>query len=266
MVKNVPCAWHFICKASSNTLCTLFVQTNSSTCNCETPQSKLGKLDDNARPHFSLGLRNYHWSTSSRKQRQMITGSQYLFDQPTLFCSFTLLPFRSKNRATSAWPFCAALKSGVMPVCKWNEGDTIESDGIDQLVVYHINLYTYTRYKTGVVLTIHIIKRFTQLKYKCPCLLCPCSRCVQRGHKMHQRSRKECTPTLSLAFTSNLCDFTRYSTMDSWPQLAATCKAVLPSWSESKRWPFILVARYLATARWPSMAHKRKALRPICIE
>ena len=27
MVKNVPCAWKFICKASSNTLRTLFVQT-----------------------------------------------------------------------------------------------------------------------------------------------------------------------------------------------------------------------------------------------
>ena len=32
-------------------------------------------------------------------------------------------------------------------------------------------------------LTIHKIKKFTQLKYKCPCLLCSCSRCVQRGHK-----------------------------------------------------------------------------------
>ena len=68
MVKNVPCAWQFICKASSNTLCTLFVQT----------------------------------------------------------------------------------------------------------------------------LTIQKLKRFIQLNYKCPCLLCPCSRCVQRGawcivHGTHQQ-------------------------------------------------------------------------------
>ena len=78
-VKNVPCIWQFICKASSNTLCTLFVQTNSSTCNYETPQRRSGQLDNTARPHFSLGLRNYHWSTSSRKQHYMITGSQYSF-------------------------------------------------------------------------------------------------------------------------------------------------------------------------------------------
>ena len=30
-----------------------------------------------------------------------------------------------------------------------------------------------------MTLMIHTIKRFTQLKYKCPCLLCPGSRCVQ---------------------------------------------------------------------------------------
>ena len=59
MVKNVPCAWQFICKASSNTLCTLFVQTNSSTCNYETPQRRSGQFDNTAGPHFSLGCRNY---------------------------------------------------------------------------------------------------------------------------------------------------------------------------------------------------------------
>ena len=75
--QNVPCAWQFICNASSNTLCTLFVQTNSSTCNYETPQRRSGQFDNTAGPHFSLGLRNYHWSTSSRKQHEMITGSQY---------------------------------------------------------------------------------------------------------------------------------------------------------------------------------------------
>ena len=68
MVKNVPCAWQFISKASSNTLCTLIVQTNSSTCNYETSQRRSGQFDNTAGPHFSLGLRNYHWSTSSRKQ------------------------------------------------------------------------------------------------------------------------------------------------------------------------------------------------------
>ena len=38
LVKNIPCTWQLICKASSNTLCTLFVQNNGSTCNYETPQ------------------------------------------------------------------------------------------------------------------------------------------------------------------------------------------------------------------------------------
>ena len=79
MVKNVPCAWQFICKASSNTLCTLFVQTNSSTCNYETPQRRSGQFDNTAGPHFSLGLRNYQWSTSSRKQHEIMTASQYSF-------------------------------------------------------------------------------------------------------------------------------------------------------------------------------------------
>ena len=34
---------------------------------------------------------------------------------------------------------------------------------------------------------IHTIKWLTQLNYKCSCLLCPCRRCVQRGHKIHNR-------------------------------------------------------------------------------
>ena len=46
-------------------------------------------------------------------------------------------------------------------------------------------MYMYN--KRLVTLMIHTIKRFTQLKYKCPCLLYPCSRCVQRGHKTHIR-------------------------------------------------------------------------------
>ena len=35
-------------------------------------------------------------------------------------------------------------------------------------------------------LIIQKLKRFTQLNYKCPCLLCPCSRCVQRGPKVRR--------------------------------------------------------------------------------
>ena len=58
--------------------------------------------------------------------------------------------------------------------------------------------------KRVVTLMIHTLKRFTQLKYKCLRLLCPCSRCVQRGHKMHQTSSKQCRPTLSMAFISNV--------------------------------------------------------------
>ena len=50
------------------------------------------------------------------------------FCQPTMFCSVTLLPFPSRNQATSAWPFDAALRSGVVPDCTWSEGDTMESD------------------------------------------------------------------------------------------------------------------------------------------
>ena len=73
-------------------------------------------------------------------------------------------------------------------------------------------------------------------------------------------------PTLSMAFTSNPQELTRYSTMDSWPNLAARCKAVAPTLSLSKRWPSIFGTRYSATARWPRMAHMRKVLCPPCIE
>ena len=39
-----------------------------------------------------------------------------------------------------------------------------------------------------ITLMLHITKRFTLLiNYKCPCLLCSCSWCVQRGHKTHIR-------------------------------------------------------------------------------
>ena len=105
----------------------------------------------------------------------------------------------------------------------------------------------YTHYTTGVMLTIHKAKRFTRLKYKCPRLLCPCSRCVQRGHKMHETSSKQCRPTLSMTFTTNRQDLTRYSTMDKWPSWAAQCKAVYPASLESKRWPSILGSIYTGT-------------------
>ena len=72
--------------------------------------------------------------------------------------------------------------------------------------------------------------------------------------------------TLSLVFTSNPQNLTRYSTMDDWPSWAAQCKAVYPESSGSKRWPFILGARYLATARWPLSAHTWKALHPSYME
>ena len=85
------------------------------------------------------------------------------------------------------------------------------ANNITKQYTLHINS---TDNKRVVTLMIHTIKRFTQLKYKCPCLLCPCSRCVQRGHKTHLTSSKQCRPTLSMAFTSNPQDLTRYSTMD----------------------------------------------------
>ena len=51
----------------------------------------------------------------------------------------------------------------------------------------YVCIHTCADNKRVVTLMIHTIKRFTQLKYKCPCLLCPCSRCDQRGHKTHIR-------------------------------------------------------------------------------
>ena len=182
MVKNVPCAWQFICKASSNTLCTLFVQTHATMKHLKGGQGNLTTL---------LG-HTFHWIwgtiTGVQAPGNNIRWSEEVnipFGQPTLSCSVTLLPFPSKNRATSAWPSCAAIRSGVVPNCTWSEGDTREYDGTDISTssVPHQLVYMYTHYKTGVVLTVHITKRFTQLKYKCPCLLCPCSWCVQRGHK-----------------------------------------------------------------------------------
>ena len=62
-----------------------------------------------------------------------------------------------------------------------DETDISTSSVPHQLVYIH----TCADNKRVVTLIIHTIKRFTQLKYKCPCLLCPCSRCVQRGHKTH---------------------------------------------------------------------------------
>ena len=89
--------------------------------------------------------------------------------------------------------------------------------------------------------------------------------CPERSQK-HQTSRKQCRPTLSTAFTSNPQDRTRYFTMDNWPHWAEWCKAVSPTSPESKRWPPIFGARYSATARWPPIAHKSKALRPPYVE
>ena len=98
---------------------TLFVQTNSSTCNYETPQRRSGQFDNTTRQRSLLLLRKY--ITGCKLQETMLDDHmqevRILFSQPTLLCSFTLLPFRSRNNATSAWPFAAALKSGVVPNC-----------------------------------------------------------------------------------------------------------------------------------------------------
>ena len=65
-----------------------------------------------------------------------------------------------------------------------SDGTDISTSSVPHQLVY---ISTCTDNKRVVTLMIHTIKRFTQLKYKCPCLLCPCSRCVQRGHKTHIR-------------------------------------------------------------------------------
>ena len=150
-------------------------------------------------------MKNHHWVTcfiigdNIRWSQENNTP----FDQLTLSCSVTLLPFPSRNRATSTWPLCAALKSGVVPDCTLSEGDTMESDETDisissvlYLVVYvHVQTRLQTRVTTTVTLLIHKTKKFTQLnKGQRP--LCPCSRCVQRGHKMHQTSSKQCMPMM----------------------------------------------------------------------
>ena len=148
MVRNVPCAWQFICKASSNTLCTLIVQTNSSTCNCETPQRHQDNLT-------TLLGHTSHWVwgtiTGVQAPGNNIRWSKEVsipFGQPTLLCSVTLLPFRSRNNATSAWPFAAALKSGVLPDCTCSEGDKMEPDGteISTSNVLHQLVHMYTVY------------------------------------------------------------------------------------------------------------------------
>ena len=79
-----------------------------------------------------------------------------------------------------------------------SDGTDISTSSVPHQVVY---IRTCADIKRGVTLMIHTIKRAS-------------SRCVQRGQKMHQTSSKQCRPTLSMAFTSNPQDLTRYSTMD----------------------------------------------------
>ena len=65
-----------------------------------------------------------------------------------------------------------------------SDGTDISTSSVPHQVVY---IRTCADNKSVVTLMIHTIHTFTQLKYKYPCLLCPCSRCVQRGHKTHIR-------------------------------------------------------------------------------
>ena len=140
------------------------------------------------------------------------------------------------------------------------------SDGTNSTSsVPHQLVYMYARYKTRVVLTMHKIKILHNSSTSLQ-VYCAHAAGVSREVKMHRTSCKQCRPTLSMCFTSKPQDLTRYSTMDSWFFWAAQCKAVYPSSSESKRWSFILRARYSATARWPPTAHAWKALRPPYIE
>ena len=60
---------------------------------------------------------------NNRKRRAPIyTG----FTALTLFFSQKTLPLFSRNAATSAWPFSAALKNGVEPHCTEIEPDTTD--------------------------------------------------------------------------------------------------------------------------------------------
>ena len=60
-----------------------------------------------------------------------------------------------------------------------SDGTDISTSSIPHQLVY---IRTCADNKRVVTLMIHTMKRFTQLKCKCSCLLCPCSRCVQQGH------------------------------------------------------------------------------------
>ena len=230
-------------------------------------------------PHFtgSNGIRllSSDWDTYVLWWKKKLNGKRTLNTCSLWSTHFVLFLDSAATLQQQACHFCMAF-----PCCyqKWsatplhiNEGDTMEPNEIDMrnlLVEHHIKWCEYidniTKNRSHInnkQLGLH-----NSSTYMCACLLCPCSWCVQRGHKMHQTSSKQWRPTLSTAFTSNPQDLTRYSTMDNWPSWAAKCKAVYPSSSESKRWSSILGARYSAMATWPPPAHIWKALSPPCIK
>ena len=183
------------------------------------------------------------------------------FGQPTLFCSWTVLPLASRKQASSYGLSVQPSKAECCPTAQvrktqWNLMRLTNLLVILHQLVCRANITKQLR----LALEIHKIK----IQKSRTCVLVYCTHAAGVPESSYDASDKQQVATLSMAFTSNPQDLMRYSTMNNWPSCAARCKAEYPS-LESKRWFPIFEARYSATPRWLPMAHKTKVLLPLCI-
>ena len=122
----------------------------------------------------------------------------------------TLLPFSSRKQSTSAWPLCAALKSGVVPDCTWSEGDIMESDGTDiqystSSAMQNWCMGTHTCYKQGVANVAGVSREVTKcIREAAKNVLQPCQWTSHQIHRISQGTPPWTTGPLGLP-SARLC-------------------------------------------------------------
>ena len=92
----------------------------------------------------------------------------------------------------------------------------------------HTHTHTHTHTRTHKHTRTHGYKTNTNQASHHSCMPCSCRirRLKELKNGPDNQQTYESRPTLSFAFKSNPQDFTKYSTMDSWPSWVAQCKAV----------------------------------------